>query len=240
MREYAARLFRECVQGDNSISRQIWRGWRPALGCFGAGLGALTVTYLIASTTGEPLSRLTRDPAAVTDSRLYIGFLSNAGVILWSAATAVWFFGALLGRRQAWAEWTRFLTATGALSLFLTLDDTYMLHEEFFPRYLHVHEYIVYAAHFVAFGAWTLPFSARILETDYLFLVLAFLFLGLSMSMDSLLPFGNRATFVEDGLKFTGIVFWVTYGFRTVGALASGKRHPHRNLRQGYPFRCAA
>ena len=66
----------------------------------GSGLLAAIGVFTLAVVTGADLPSLTRDPASVTNSRVFTGILSNAGVSLWAACAAICFFGAWLLLRE--------------------------------------------------------------------------------------------------------------------------------------------
>src|SRR4051812_13660513 len=70
--------------------------WRQIilLGLLGVAAGLMVV--VIHLTTGHFISDMTRDPAAVTGSEIYIGILSNVGILGWAAVAAVCFFSASL------------------------------------------------------------------------------------------------------------------------------------------------
>lgn len=195
-----------------SLKHQIVRLWPVLAVSFALGALVLVDVYTFSRATGIPGSRLTRDVADVYDTGFYAGLLSNLSNLLWSAATAICFFTlTLLARdnRHRQASW--FLFWSGLLCLLLTLDDTFLLHEEVFPVYFHVPEFVVYGGYMVTFAIYLSYFIRRILTTDYVFFLVALVFLGLSAAADQLLPFSNRETFFEDGLKFMGIVFWLAY-----------------------------
>ncbi|MCP5007259.1 MAG: hypothetical protein GY941_25465 [Planctomycetes bacterium] len=176
----------------------------------------IIIVYMVHRFTGVPLSKLTKDPLVVTDGNFYIGALSNFGILLWSAATAICFFGAFLlsyGKRDH--PFKLFLILSGTLTLIVALDDTFLIHEEALPLYFHVPQKLVMAG-YVVVGIGYLVYSfKRILLTDYILLILACSFLGISMAMDQVMDqfphSSNLETFIEDSIKFFGIVFWVAY-----------------------------
>jgi hypothetical protein len=171
------------------------------------------------------LDRLTRDPLAVTGSAFYIGLLSNLGVMLWSATTAICFFRSfLLGYNHYFRPTTIFLFMSGMLCLILSLDDAFMLHEEVFPDYFGLSEKSVLGGYLIIFAGYLVYFFRQIARTEYLLFILALIFLGLSAILDQILPMSNLQTFIEDSLKFAGIVYWLTYFSRTVFVAAVQNR----------------
>ncbi len=176
--------------------------------------------YSLSLATGVPLAKLTRDPATVTNSAFYVGILSNLGVLLWSACTAICFFGALLlNSDQKFRRSTVFLFFSGLVCLLLTLDDAFLLHEEVFPTYLKIPEAGVYLLYMVILAGFFFYFLPDLLSTDYLLLIVAGFFLGSSIFIDAVLPFSNAETFIEDCLKFSGIVFLLGYFSHTTATI---------------------
>lgn len=174
----------------------------------------LCAVYLLARATGDPLGHLTRDPAAITQSRPYIGLLSMVGVMLWAAAVAVSLLGvaaigqrAVRGQRQA----ILFLTASAAFSLILGIDDTLMLHEQIFPNRFNWPETTTYLAYILAMATYIIQFRQQISSGLRLALGATCLCWGISIGIDSVLPDGDWITFIEDGFKFVGIVNWLVY-----------------------------
>lgn len=159
--------------------------------------------------TGKPVSEFVRDPASVAGIEPYIGILTNVGIMLWTATAAVCFFGAALirgGNPQA----TGFLFFGGAVTLILSFDDAFLVHEWVMPRFL-IPEVFTYSALIIAIVAYLLYFLPRILQSDYLLLGMSAFFMGLMLAADMTLPEANWSHFIEDGSKFAGIVFWLAY-----------------------------
>ena len=87
------------------------RTLRPVLlPAYLTALLGLCVLAWISSTTGVPVSNLTRDPLAVMGAPVYTGLLSNLGILLWCATAAITLFGAaVLGKRAKRRDWISFL-----------------------------------------------------------------------------------------------------------------------------------
>jgi hypothetical protein len=165
-------------------------------------------------------SDLTRDAASVVGAPLYIGMLSTLGNLLWACSSAICFLGYWIARdNDEFERSSRFLLSFGILSAVLTIDDGFLLHETVFPDYLGVPGILVYLVYFLAVGGCLLYFVPTILRTDYILLALSLLFMGLSIVMDVFVRSSNIGTFIEDGCKFIGILFWLIYLARTVGAM---------------------
>jgi hypothetical protein len=217
------------------IPGQIGRIWKAALVLlllgFLGGLGTLVVWRV----TGVSLADLTRDPTAVMNAPFYIGLLSTAGLFLWAAAAGVSFLGtALLSSLKQGIQEKRFLFASGLVSLFLGLDDAFLFHEELLCVYLSLPQSLVYGFYILCIGGYFLIFLNIILRTDFLILALAVFFLGSSVGLDAISDHyeytDNVATFLEDLLKFVGIVFWLAYQARTANSLAKSALRPGSSI----------
>ena len=198
-------------KGLEAQSKQLW----PAIAAL-LTLGVVMVvgTFALAHATGHRISDLTRDPADLTHSEVYLGLLSNIGVLVWTAAAAVCLFTAVTMRRLGDRQAGRFFLASGLVTLLVTLDDFFMFHERLLPDVLGVPQYLYPAAYGLMMLAYLGSFADSILRNDYLLLVLAFGLLGTSMGIDSVVHFSDKKAFVEDGLKFMGILFWAASFFR--------------------------
>lgn len=162
------------------------------------------------------IMELMRDPSATMEVPFYTGLVSNLGILLWSATAAICLFSSLAMRRSAnHPEKTSFFLVIGLLTLALTLDDLFLLHERVFPDYLNISEKLVYIAYGLTSLVCWLKFKQLILKTDFFLLLFAVGFFGFSIVVDRLLPFSESAILIEDGAKLLGIVSWLTYFTRT-------------------------
>ena len=98
--------------------------------------GGIGLVVLLGRTLEVPYGNLTRDIVDIARLPLYVGFLSQVGLWLWAGTAAVCLFsGFVLAKRSASSETYRFLFTAGLISLFLGLDDTFTLHEDFYPEF---------------------------------------------------------------------------------------------------------
>lgn len=161
-----------------------------------------------------PLSFLTRDPAQITNQPFYMGFMSSLGIICWSASASVALLAAVLVYRVDDRKlYARFLFVSGLLSLGLMADDWLLIHERLGPENLHIPQPVIAGAYAVIFAGYLVIFRRVIAETDYMFLLFAFGFLGLSLVVDTLGDVNSemKSLAMEDGPKFLGIVSWLAY-----------------------------
>ena len=161
-----------------------------------------------------------RDLAATAKVPPYTGMASNIGVILWTATMTVCLFGwSILRHSQEQKRFSAFLLYSGLLTLLLMLDDFFLLHEAVFNVYFGVPEkgfYLAYLGLVLYGGA---AFRKCILKTEYLILLIALGFFGLSIFTDAIQYriepiIGFWRILFEDGFKLLGIVSWLGYFYR--------------------------
>lgn len=188
--------------------RPLWR----TLAKLGVAL-ALTLAGLVAlsAATGTPMALLTRDLAATTGAKFYIGLLSGLGALLWAAAAAVSLFGSVV-LRHVGGQQERAGCLRGAALLLAALgaDDFFMLHEVVYPKFGLEEELLVlfYGGGFLAL---LLRYRALVLASEVLLLLLGGLLFVSSVLVDGFL---RDATALEDILKFAGIACWLSYFWR--------------------------
>jgi hypothetical protein len=161
---------------------------------------------------GIPVGVLTSDPTSFMGYPFYVGFLSNLGILFWSGTAAICLFSArLISKRKTASPWGRYLYVSGFLTLLLTLDDLFILHEDVLPHYLYLPEHLVYGTYLGIVLIYIIRFRHVILETEYPLLGLALITLSLSVTFDIYPSLGGNPSLVHDGLKFIGIVSWLIY-----------------------------
>lgn len=161
---------------------------------------------------------LIRDPAAIVEGPFYLGFFSNIGVLFWAATVAVCFLTySFLSRITADSPFRALLFFAGLLSLFLLLDDFFLLHDDVLPNYLglngEIFTLVVYGLSILSFLFY---FQKIILRSDFLLLFFALMFLGLSMTIDNMTALFPKLNvsgvyILEDMFKFLGIITWFLY-----------------------------
>lgn len=177
---------------------------------------ALLFAIYAATRKDIPLDYLTKDPTAIMKAPFYLGFFSNLGIIIWSCAFCSCFFTAsrIMNVRYLQQDFF-FMIISGFVTLLLTLDDLYQLHEYVFPHYFSIPENAILLTYLNIFLLWGLRFRKRMLQSDFLVLGLAFFFLGMS-TIIKLVPLPiPQDTFMKDAFKLFGSVTWFIYFFRT-------------------------
>lgn len=171
-----------------------------------------------------PVAYLLRDPLAVAEEAteccsVFYGLVSNLGVILWIASGTACLFTAIqvcLARQQSNA--LAFLIAGGLFTLWLGMDDLFLVHEDVLPTF-GVSERVTYSVYAAAGIAYLLVAWRRILAARLSLFLSAGGCLGASMGIDAVVhDEADMRLILEDGLKFIGIVLWA--GFHLASALS--------------------
>jgi hypothetical protein len=189
---------------------------RPVLVVIGVAFLPLAAISAAARMLGVDVMYLTRDTAAIAGIHPLAGILSNAGILLWWASAAIWFFTAAFHRRMKSDDPFLFSLCSGLASAYLALDDLLQIHEFLAPTYLRVPEEGVYGA--LAMGAvvYAWRFRQFLLRADACLLLLAGFLLAGSVGIDAVLEpwlwrLGNWTGLLEDGLKWMGIICWLSF-----------------------------
>ncbi|MGJ5631351.1 hypothetical protein [Nostoc sp. CALU 1950] len=153
---------------------------------------------------------LTRDPSSIMSAPFYLGFFSNIGILFWCSSAIICLFSYMLLKKDIRAkEYSSFFLFSGLLTSLLLFDDFFLIHESVFPDYLHISEKIVYAGYIALMLMFFLKFKTILKKTEFLILLSAFIFFGLSIVCDNIFP--NIPVAIEDTFKLVGITTWFTY-----------------------------
>jgi hypothetical protein len=158
-----------------------------------------------------PYGDLTRDPNAIHNSPKYIGLLSQTGMIFWFSTAGILIFSTFT-MISSFRDFNHsiFLGNAFLLTLFLGIDDMFMLHDELAHRGIR-EEYF-----YLFYGIWLLitliRFRNIIKYTLYILILTYGLLFGMSMLIDKLI---TEAYLPEDMLKFAGIINWSFYWVTT-------------------------
>ena len=168
-----------------------------------------------------PIYKFMSDPSSITNVSPFIGIISNFGVLLWCTSAVICLFSwIILNHRSYETEFSKFILCSGLMTVLLLIDDFFRLHEYIFPKILGLPEKIV----IMGYGTLTLfgliKFRKCILKTEFLILLVAIGFFGLSLIVDSFQNdieqlVGQWRILFEDGFKLLGIVSWLGYFLRS-------------------------
>ena len=183
------------------------------------GILFLAIMGVISLLSDFHFDLFSRDPIELLNGKPYYGIISNTGIILWCASSAILFFSSKLSsRNKGHKQQTLFLFFGGLLSLLMLIDDLFLMHDIVFPEYLNLDEKVFYFFYGLSVVSIFYIYRKIILNSDYIFLILSFVLLGASSMTDVALAVGlnlNYPFVVEDSLKFLGIISWFAYFTRT-------------------------
>lgn len=170
----------------------------------------LSGVFLVSTIGGFGIEKFTADPAATANFHPLTGVVSNIGILLWALAgfSCVICF---LSIYAATSERNTFLLSSGLLSLFLMTDDLFMLHEYILPYHLNIPQSVVYVGYLLIVGYYLFAYRKKLLSAHSWGFLVACMFLGASAAGDQVMPQEGIYYFIEDGLKFMGIIFWSAF-----------------------------
>jgi hypothetical protein len=178
----------------------------------------LTVFFIIIYFTSQlmdiDIEKFTADPITTFDSHPFVGVVSNLGALLWCTAAVVCLFSYLILRKKISSKSASFMLWSGLLTTMLLFDDLFMFHDYLAITHLNIEQTTVYILYLILAITWFIYFFDEIRSNDFLILLLAGFFLGLSVVGDFILPQEGIAYMFEDASKFFGIVTWTTYFIR--------------------------
>ncbi len=167
-----------------------------------------------------PIPLFTRDISAIAGIHPLSGVLSNLGILLWCVAGSTCGFAAMILRSVEPRGSFIYLLSSAFLSAYLMLDDFFLFHEVLAKRYLGLDEKVIFVFLGIAVFAYLVSFRKIILQTNVIVLLLALVFLSVSVAADAIFEpwlswLGQWEYFIEDGAKWLGIVFWCSYYVET-------------------------
>ena len=138
-------------------------------------------------------------------------------VLLWCGTAAVCLFAASTVAGGADDELRRFLRWAGVVTLVLTFDDLFMLHEHLLEGRVRYGELIVLALDLSIVLAWAVRFRSILLRRMDVVLAVAVTAFGVSLGVDLLSGHvvWPSTLLVEDGAKLLGVASWMFFLVRT-------------------------
>lgn len=158
---------------------------------------------------------------------IYYGFVSNLGIFLWVATSAIALFATyLLWRFGASRGHVTFALSAALLSGWLGLDDAFLLHEVAFPE-LGVPQTLVLMAYVALGGLYALLSWRVIWSSEFWILFLAGVGVASSLGIDLILhSIDDTIIIIEDSAKFFGIFAWFSYHALTLGLMLTPQPDP--------------
>ena len=180
----------------------------------------LAFTIAVSRITGYSIAVMVRDPNFVLDGHPIIGMQSHLGVLAWfsSACICLFCYGLLRQARRVVTPSALFFLTFGLVTLWLALDDLFLVHEYLAYDILNISESLIYGVYMVVLAGCLVKFR-RVIQASAgrLLLLAALIFFGLSVASDIVFPEESAIwrIFLEDGFKLLGIVSWSGYFIRT-------------------------
>lgn len=158
-----------------------------------------------------PIESFTADPVVTLKGHPLTGIISHIGILLWCSTAAICYFSAFIQKNLKHRKTSQFLNLSGLITLILLLDDLFLFHEEILPEYFYVPQKLIYIIYVIVAASYVVKFRFRLLESEYIFLLMAFLYFAISISFDIFLSQSGIAYLAEDGFKLFGIVNWFLF-----------------------------
>lgn len=177
----------------------------------------LGITVVANQLAGIPFSFFSSDPLSALNAHPLTGIQSTLGALIWICTAGVCLFAsAVLHSRKAMKSVIQFFLWSGIITLILTFDDLFLIHEDLAYRYLEIGQKTIFAIYVYLIGWYIYKFRKTIPHSDHLLFVLALVFLGISESVDIFRTYWDSSwrIFVEEGFKLFGIVSWSVYLIR--------------------------
>ena len=181
----------------------------------------LLITWSISAARALPIEYLLEDPASLLGYDQFIGFLTPIGVVVLAAGIgAVLLLVSVKSGEIAPEEHQvrKALIFLAGVSLFLLLDDLFLLHERVFTGWFQVGERTIFLAYALIFALLVFINRKGILAGPTVFLIFAFLLFGASIASDVLTDKVTLSTaltsimkMLEEAGKLGGYLFWTAF-----------------------------
>lgn len=184
---------------------------------FTPALFFLIVVAVLASINDIDFYMLSVEPMEIFKAEPYIGLLSNVGIIVMSASSAILLYSSFVSRRQdGLTRNASFLLWVGLFTFVLLVDDLFMFHEKVLPAVFGTYlvEPMLYGLYALSALLVLYFYYDIILDTYFVVFLAALIFYGMSICLDLIDYLGitlpNEYLF-EDGFKFLGTIGWCVY-----------------------------
>ncbi len=162
--------------------------------------------------SGFTTTEILRDVMQQTEQSSLLGLLSSVGAWLWIAAATLCFFRYALQPRGGDGRYRRLLLLMGAFSLFLGIDDFFLIHDNYLAEGFLLPLYAIFAITLLV------RYRHIIGQIDGTAFMIAGGLLAMSIAVDAVqenLPMPYEYTqIIEEGFKFVGAAAWVYLCFR--------------------------
>ena len=183
----------------------------------------LVVVAIVALKGNIPIGLFMSDPTTWTQVPFYTGIVSNVGILLMTSACAILLFGFFLIKDSSGlVSERRMFLVFGLYTLYLTLDDFFLIHEDILKRGIGIPEEITFPTYFLILAVCILVFSKKLLRSNYWIFILALVLLALSVVLDLSEPILRDliddlpVKYFEEGFKLAGLATWAFYFWKLV------------------------
>ena len=193
----------------------------------------LLITWSISAARALPIEYLLEDPSSLLGYDQFIGFLTPIGVVVLAAGIgAVLLVVSVKSGEIALEERQvrKALIFLAGVSLFLLLDDLFLLHERVFTGLFQVGERRIFLAYGLIFALILYINRKGILAGPTVFLIVAFLLFGVSIASDVLTDkvtlssgLASSMDMLEEFGKLGGYLFWTAFILMDARDLLIGK-----------------
>ncbi len=173
----------------------------------------LSGIYFINYKFNIPFEKLTGDPALTFNAHPFVGFLSNIGVLIWSFTATICYFSAVILFKINDKKNALFFLSSAIFTNILLIDDFFMFHDYIFYSFKNfkIAQPLTFTIYAIFLLWYIIKFYKIILNSLYVFLVLAVGFFGLSVCIDLIFESSGLEYFIEDGFKFIGLINWMLF-----------------------------
>jgi hypothetical protein len=179
----------------------------------------IIIFVIVSKLSNIPFSNFSNNVYSEFGIPFYQGVINKFGIIFWTFTVTICFFVYLVTRSTTIKneELKIFILISGILFTILLLDDFFLLHGYLIPRLLKVPQNIVLITYAIISLFFIIFYRKLILITNFYFLIIGFICLGLSAGIDVLSHFRiihlQFRYIFDDGFKFIGIINLAVYYF---------------------------
>jgi hypothetical protein len=204
---------------DINFNQQFVKFWRIILILILILNIFLLAVFGLSSLYSLPIMVLLEDPASVYKASQFAGFLTYMGVIVLAAGLgAVILVLSFSPYKKVTKKEFLAVSLLGLISLYLILDDLFLIHERILTGLFHVGERRIFLVYLLCFTGYLAYFRKQIFTGPTIFLFIALLFLGSSLAVDFFtdkVPMKDAIfdtmEMLEEGAKIGGFLFWTAF-----------------------------
>ena len=193
----------------------------------------LLITWGISALRGLPVEYLLEDPSSLLGYDQFIGFLTPIGVVVLAIGIGAVLLSASVKNGNLEPEERQVLNALiflAGVSLFLLLDDLFLLHERVFTSWFQAGERRIFLAYGLIFLLLAYVYRKGLLSGPIIFLIISMLLFGVSIASDVLtdkvsLSSGLTSSMkmLEEAGKLGGYLFWTAFILMKARGLLTGE-----------------